>query len=182
MKKWFSNLKADLIMLWLAFTLSLCAGLFVNQWRDKPLPLLYQTKEERVMAAASRISALAETSTRTAEATMPDYMELDHFLAFIENKKGVILDARPAVFHRTGHVPGALCLPRDDFESGYARHKETLEAHKDSMIVIYCSNNSCEDSDLVRKALKQLGYGNLSVFKGGWADWVASGLPEEGNP
>jgi predicted sulfurtransferase len=69
----------------------------------------------------------------------------------VESKRGLVLDARPEIFHRLGHVPGALSLPRDDFETGYAALKEKLEADRSQPIVIYCSSASCEDSGLVKK-------------------------------
>jgi rhodanese-related sulfurtransferase len=92
------------------------------------------------------------------------------------------LDARPEIFYRLGHVPGALSLARDDFENAYAQLKERLEKDKNQPLIIYCSNSSCEDSHLVQSALLKLGYVNVAVFSGGWATWTQEKLPEETNP
>jgi 3-mercaptopyruvate sulfurtransferase SseA len=97
----------------------------------------------------------------------------------VENKRGLVLDARPEIFHRLGHVPGALSLPRDDFETGYAALKGKLEADRSQAIVIYCSNASCEDSGLVKKSLSALGFINIALYEGGWSDWTNAKKPEE---
>src|SRR5690606_30147899 len=87
--------------------------------------------------------------------------------------EGIVLDARPEVFHRIGHIPGALSLPREDFENAYASLKEVLEVDKEQIIVVYCSSMSCQDSELVRRALTALGYSRVAILTGGWAAWRA---------
>ena len=81
-------------------------------------------------------------------------------------------------FVQPGHVPAAISLPREDFEIFYAKLKEQLEQNKSQPIVIYCSSESCEDSQMVKNALKQLGYSNVALFKGGWTEWDNAGLTE----
>lgn len=174
-------LKTDLMTLWIVVTSSLCLGLLINQFRDKPLPLMYQTKEERVMKDIGQIAS-GKTAVPTSLETVPDYIGLEEFRAISEGGKGIILDARAEIFHRLGHVPNALSLPREDFQNAYARHRNILEADKSALLAIYCSSSSCEDSDLLRKALRGLGYVRVTVFKGGWSAWKAAGLPEKQNP
>lgn len=170
------TLKNDLTALWLLATISLCSGFLINQFRDTPMPLVYQTKEDRMMKAVTQIAA-AEKTLATPSETVPEYLELDEFRAIVEGKKGIVLDARPEIFHRLGHVPGAVSLPREDFENAYAQHQSLL-ADKSALIAIYCSSSSCEDGDLVRRALNKLGYTRATVFKGGWSAWTSAGLPE----
>ena len=181
MKTLIPALKADAIALWLLATVSLCLGLLVNQIRDRPMPLVYQTKEERLMTTVGRITS-AEVGADAIMKTVPDYIGVDEVRALVAGGKVIIVDARPEVFYRSGHIPGSISLPRDDFEAGYARRSEMLEAKKGSIIVIYCSGSSCGDSDLVRKALQLLGYNHMTVFNGGWSAWVSAGLPEERVP
>ena len=99
-------------------------------------------------------------------------ISLPEFRDFVEHKKGVVLDVRPEIFHRLGHVPGALSLPREDFEKSYTRLRRQLEADKSQPIVLYCPGGSCEDSELVRNALVNLGYTRVGVFRGGWTAWT----------
>lgn len=176
MRDFTKMLQSDALSVWVIATTALCVGLLLNQFRDKPLPLVYQSKEQRMMADVEKI-ALKPQSAPSSQVS--EYMGLEEFRAVVDAKEGVILDARPEIFHRLGHVPGALSLPREDFEAGYARHRERLEVDKSVLILIYCSGSSCEDSDLVRKALHRLGFNRVSVFKGGWSAWTSAGLPEE---
>jgi rhodanese-related sulfurtransferase len=82
------------------------------------------------------------------------------------------------LFYQFGHVPGALSLPRADFESAYAALRARLEKNRRRPIVVYCSDRSCEDSSAVRTALAKLGYTDVAVFHGGWAAWSAAHRPE----
>lgn len=165
-----ATLRADLIVLWLMATAALCAGLLINQLRDTPLPLVYKNKAERLQDSVQRIAEAASAPAPTGR--LPERLSLEEFSSYVDNKRGMILDARPEIFHRLGHVPGALSFPRDDFENAYASLKGKLEAERAQPIVIYCSNTSCEDSGLVKKALAALGFTNLALFEGGWSEWT----------
>ena len=171
--------KADFVFLFLAASVSLVAGILINQLRDTPLPLVFKDKAERLQDSVQRI-ATKETVPAPAPAVhLPETLSLEEFTSFVENKGGLVLDARPEIFHRLGHVPGALSLPRDDFEKGYAALKDKLEADRSQPIAIYCSGASCEDSGLLKKSLGALGYTNLALFEGGWDEWTTAKKPEE---
>jgi rhodanese-related sulfurtransferase len=163
--------------------MALLAGLAINQLHDKPLPLVYQTKTERMEHAIEKI--VNDSTNQPPSATAPvqkpaiAIVTLDEFKRLVESKETLVLDARPEVFHRLGHVPGALSLPRADFEAGYARLKSRLEKDKNQTIAVYCSDSDCQDSEMVANALVQLDYRRVSLFKGGWADWTGAHLPEE---
>jgi 3-mercaptopyruvate sulfurtransferase SseA len=172
------QLRSDLMILWLVATTALCVGLLVNQFRDTPLSLVYKDKAERLQDSVQRI-ATQQQAAAAPVSHLPEKLSLEEFSAYSQEKRGMILDARPEIFHRLGHVPGALSLPRDDFEAGYAALKGKLESDRSQMIVIYCSSTSCEDSGLVKKSLASLGYTNLALFEGGWSEWTNAKKPEE---
>lgn len=174
MKNWLRIIFDDVVSFWIMATVSLCLGLLLNQFRDKPLSLIYQTKAERLQMAVSRIE-----SNRQAPAELSGNLSLDDMRSFVEERRGVILDARPEVFHRLGHIPGALSLPRDDFENAYNKLKSRLERNKNASLIVYCSGSSCEDSMLVQEALAKLGYAHVAIFHGGWGEWNGAGFPEE---
>jgi len=157
-------------------TSALCGGVVINQFRDTPLPLIYQSKEARLNEVVRDIRAAACPVGASAPEDGP--ISLAEFQGFVSNKKGIVLDARPEIFHRLGHVPNALSLPRDDFENAYNRLGPLL-AHRDQRLAVYCSGASCEDSELVRDTLHKLGYTHVLIFKGGWDEWTEAGLPEE---
>lgn len=155
-----------MVFLWLVAASSVCLGIQSNQFSDNHLSLVYQSSAKTVNAISPAPS-------------LPKDVPLDDFHAYVKEKRGLVLDARPEIFYRFGHVPGALSLPRDEFEKGYTQLKAKLEANKSQLMIIYCSDESCEDSDLVYQALTNLGYTQISIFRGGWDVWAKAGLPEE---
>lgn len=162
---------------------ALCVGLVANQLRDKPLPLAYESKEARMAAEVARAGgSIAAPEPGAAAVEAPEDLDLARFRRALGESRVIVLDARPEIFHRLGHVPGALSLPREDFAGACARLRDRLEGARDGWLVVYCSSRSCEDSKLVRKALMDLGFRRVSVFLGGWAEWSAAGLPEEKQP
>lgn len=173
------EMRKDTAALAILASVSLMAGLLINAVRDKSLPLIYQSKTERLAKAVEKIAAGESKPSVPLREKLPETMSLEEFRSFVESKQGLVLDARAEIFHRLGHVPGALSLPREDFENGYMALKGKLEEDRGLPIAIYCSSSSCEDGSLLRKALTSLGYHNTAIFVGGWAAWTQAGLPEE---
>lgn len=160
-----------------------CFGFAINQCRDNPLPLVYAGKAERIQQVVSTISekiCKADLPEKDAarDAPVVQYLDLAAFRQFVD-EKGVVLDARPKIFYRSGHIPSAVSFPREDFETTYDKHRLLLEKNKAQPIAVYCSNSGCEDSQLVADALLKLAYRNVYVFKGGWSEWDGAHLPEE---
>lgn len=167
-------------------TAALCGGFVINQFRDNPLPLVYASKVERVETAVNRIAqaekAASCPSIRREATEKPEVQNIDlaEFRQMIEeNPNAIILDARPEIFHRLERVPGAISLPREDFEDAYKKQREVLEKDKTQIILVYCSGGHCEDGKIVSDALIQLGYMDVYLFKSGWHAWKQAKLPEE---
>jgi rhodanese-related sulfurtransferase len=201
----FAIVGRDLLGFLILAAISLAAGVLINTIRRDPLPLVYLSKAERLNQAVAKMEANPVLGTATsplnpappniakgAEALTPvsapalkrkpaEVREVDihEFRRLLDGLDCLVVDARPEIFHRLGHVPKALALPRDDFETYYQKHRATLEAYKDRTLLIYCSGSSCEDSHLVANALDRLGYQQLAIFTGGWSQWTAQRLPEE---
>lgn len=171
--------RSDFLVLWVMATTAVCAGLLVNQFRDVPLPFAYKDKAARMEEAVQRIAAPSPVIASSRQAQLPEKLSLEEFSSYLDSRQGLVLDARPEIFHRLGHVPSALSLPRDDFEKGYALLKDKLESDRSQALVIYCSSTSCEDAALVKKSLAALGFTNLAIFAGGWSEWTSAGKPEE---
>jgi len=151
---------------------SLAAGLVMNRFSLAPLPIVYQTPEQRFDAELTTL-VVAPPFKIAPAATVG----LNEFRSAVESKSALILDARPSVFFEQGHVPGALNLARDDFARDYRLLSSTLLKAADKPIIVYCSGGECHDSRLVANALLSLGFSNVSVFTGGWDAWSAAGLP-----
>ncbi len=162
----------DLAGVALIAILSLGAGLAINRFSSSPLPIVYQTPEQRFDLELTSLVAAAPFKIAPAAT-----IGLAEFRSAVDSKSATILDARPSVFFQQGHVPGALNLARDNFAQDYRRLSAILKAAGDKPIIVYCSGGECHDSRLVANALLTLGYGNVSVFTGGWEDWSSAGLP-----
>jgi len=158
--------------------LAMTLGLALNQLRDKPLELLYKDKKERLGDALTRIQegksneGLQPPQRRLQTVVaLPETLDHAMMIEIAESGVALILDARPELFYRLGHIPNALSLPRDEFEKNYMAMKETLEKDKNRPLVLYCADSSCKDANLVFDALKKLGYTRVSIYTGGWKEW-----------
>ena len=86
------------------------------------------------------------------------------------------MDAREPAFFEEGHIPRAINLPRDSI----LRAKFLGElSDKARPVIVYCSDEDCDDGKIVAKGLLALGHSKVSVFAGGWDEWAASGSPME---
>jgi len=70
----------------------------------------------------------------------------------------------------SGHLPGAINLPLEGFAAAALRALPDKAAE----IVVYCASSTCQNSDMAERKLASLGYTNVSVFRGGKADWKAT--------
>jgi len=87
-----------------------------------------------------------------------------------------IVDARAQSKYAAGHIPGAVSLPLDDFETAFSQVSERLSG---SRIIVYCSSYDCKDSLILAGKLRERGWSELLVFRAGWEEWEAAGLPTE---
>src|SRR6187399_2696889 len=90
----------------------------------------------------------------------------------------VLLEALDEAYFEKAHLPGAIALP-------LGRLKEIARTRledKAAGLVVYCASSTCQNSDVAAQALVTLGYQNVSVYKGGKADWIQAGLPVEHGP
>jgi rhodanese-related sulfurtransferase len=172
------SIQKDFFEVAILVTVGVSLGLTFNQFRDKRLPLVYESKELRMEKAVARISA---SSTPAPRVTLAQTVNIEQLQQFLKEKRGFVFDGRPEIFYRLGHILGAASLPREDFENSYKTFQAKLEQDRSQPIIVYCSGSSCEDSTLVQKSLQALGYINVAVFSGGWSEWQDKGLPTEKN-
>jgi len=85
-------------------------------------------------------------------------------------KSPVVLDVRESDEWRQGHLEGAVALPR-----GFLEIKiESAIPDKTSPIIAYCAGGV--RSLLAAKAMKEMGYQNVSSMSGGYAAWKNGGF------
>jgi rhodanese-related sulfurtransferase len=81
----------------------------------------------------------------------------------------VIIDARLERDYKSGHIEGAISLPIDCSDEMYAETVSGLT--KDKKIVLYCQSAGCQFAEKIALLLKEDGFEDLAVFKGGWVEW-----------
>ena len=173
-------LGADSAALVVLVAISFALGSLGNLLRAKPLPWVYRDPGETLTAAVSQMGkASAKPIPAEASGEPTHEIRLEEFQQFVAAHRGLVLDARPAVFYREAHVPGAVSLPTESFAEEYPRLRATLEPHKDQPIALYCSGADCPDSQLLADALAKLGYRQLRIYTSGWDEWSQTGLPQE---
>jgi rhodanese-related sulfurtransferase len=164
----------DAIGAWILFAVSLLGGVVLDKIRPKPSPLAYGSPEARSHETAGKGDFGSGRAT-----SLEGDVGLDEMQQISVTRSALILDARPEVFYRLGHIPSALSLPRDDFENRYRAIQSVLRASQDKLVVVYCAGTDCHDSQMVGDALRRLGYSHIRLFRGGWGDWESANYPEE---
>lgn len=84
----------------------------------------------------------------------------------------VVLDVRPAVEYRQGHIAGAVSVPLDELEAWLDSLPATQE------IVAYCRGPYCLFADEAVTKLSTHGY-RARRLREGYPEWSAAGLPIE---
>ncbi|MBN1587614.1 MAG: rhodanese-like domain-containing protein [Candidatus Omnitrophica bacterium] len=96
----------------------------------------------------------------------------------VAGRRWMILDARTPKEYEAGHLPGALSLPRLEFEEKYEKVEVFLSRREP--LLVYCSDKLCDEAVLLAKRLKDQGYTQVWVFVGGFKAWETAGHPVEG--
>lgn len=85
-----------------------------------------------------------------------------------------ILDVRPEVEYRTGHIANSISIPFDRLSE---RLKELPEKNE---IIAYCRGPFCVFADEAVAMLNEAGYKAMRLEEG-FPDWAMMGLPVESN-
>lgn len=90
----------------------------------------------------------------------------------------VFIDARFARDFKAGHLKGAINVPVD--ANDVEHQKVTANISKNARIVVYCQSVGCKFAEIVAIKLMDDGFSDISIFRGGWNEWVAkNGKPKE---
>jgi rhodanese-related sulfurtransferase len=86
----------------------------------------------------------------------------------------VFVDSRSEDKYLEGHILGAVNIP---YENKELIVEDQLPFPRQATLIVYCDGDECQSSVLLAKALAEFGFEDIRVFFGGWAEWVAAGLP-----
>ena len=80
----------------------------------------------------------------------------------------VLIDVRPAVEFRSGHIPGAIAVPVEELA------QRLSDLPRDKRIIAYCRGAYCLFADEAVALLRQNGFDAVRL-EGGWPEWKAEG-------
>ena len=134
--------------------------------------LYHFTNDEGLLANASATAAIQQAH---AEDFIPKITERKvHKLL---GNHTVFIDARLSRDYKAGHLKGAISVPVD--ANDVERRQIVAGIAKDAHIVMYCQSAGCRYAEIVALKLIEDGYTDVSIFKGGWADWAAKNGKEK---
>jgi rhodanese-related sulfurtransferase len=90
------------------------------------------------------------------------------------DKGGVLfIDCREPKEYKSGHVPGAINIPRGllEFQIG------SKITEKNAPVVMYCKSGG--RASLACCSVQRMGYKNVKNMDGGWQAWAKAGYPVE---
>ncbi len=93
----------------------------------------------------------------------------------------ILIDVREPAEYDTGHIAGAVNIPRGvlefqvDAHPAVANVREPALSHRNQSLVVYCRTGG--RSALAALSLQRLGFTDVRSIAGGISDWTAGGLP-----
>ena len=87
------------------------------------------------------------------------------------------MDARKAEEYQELHVQGAVNVPPESWAE--LASAELMKMDKSRQLVVYCSQESCDDSLKLAKKLKAIGFTRVVAFTGGFRAWDEAGYPAD---
>ncbi len=97
-------------------------------------------------------------------------VDLEELKRLVADGSVTLLDVRPALEYRQGHIPDARSVPVEELE-----HRLD-ELPRDREIVAYCRGPYCVFSDEAAQLLQTHGF-RVRRFEAGFPDWRSAGLP-----
>jgi rhodanese-related sulfurtransferase/predicted transcriptional regulator len=129
---------------------------------------LWRTLRDLGTRRLAEVDRLVETflSDRASLAAV-DLHELERLVA---EGNVTLLDVRPALEYRQGHIPDARSIPIEELEHRLA------ELPRDREVVAYCRGPYCVFSDEAAQLLHTHGF-SVRRFEAGFPEWRTAGLP-----
>ena len=94
---------------------------------------------------------------------------------------GVLIDVREPAEFATGHIDGAINIPRGvlefqvDADPAVANVSDPALSHKQQHIVLYCRTGG--RATLAAQSLQRMGFSDVCSITGGITGWTEAGLP-----
>ena len=143
------------------------------------LRVFYRLAGQGVLRLWQTLRAVGETQLAEIDRLVDEYLgqrdgmdavSKEELLRRIEAGAVVVIDARPRVEYRQGHIAGALSIPVAEL----AQRLEELPADRE--IVAYCRGPYCVYADESVQLLRSHGI-KAARLEDGFPEWAAAGLP-----
>ncbi len=163
-RRWFDAFTAMPRSTRLGLAIVQCAGLLVTAVL---VGMVYHFTAD--IGFLARDDATGPVQQAHAEGFIPkvSQREVDRMI----DSGAAIIDARLSHDYEAGHLDGAISLPVNANDSEY--NKVTADISKQAHIVVYCQSAGCPFAGKVTARLRSTGFSNISIYRGGWNDWVA---------
>lgn len=130
------------------------------------------------MSASDTAGSSSESGeVELIEAAEITVIRINHLYQLMQAGELMLIDCRPFLFYRMGHIDGAVSIPEKSFDSRIKDFIPRLEDHLklSKTVVVYCQNENCPDAHKVAKKLSKRGYA-VTIYPAGWEEWKKSGL------
>ena len=132
---------------------------------------LWRVLRDLGSARLAEVDRLVETYlTDRASLTAVD---VDELRRLVEDGVVTLIDVRPVLEYRQGHIPTARSMPVAELE------RRLTELPRDRGIVAYCRGPYCVYSDEAVQLMQQHGFVDVRRLADGFPEWRAAGLPVE---
>ncbi|HUZ47131.1 MAG TPA: thioredoxin domain-containing protein [Terriglobia bacterium] len=151
------------------------AGKMPTSQASETMQVLGAGSQNLLAAAQNSATACSEAEAKKRQPTMIRTAQAKALSK--DASHALFVDVRSAKNYRSGHIPGAINLPIDNFE------QEWRQLPKDKTIVLYESGRSsgdiCAASRAAGRILLAQGFGadDVKVYQDGLASWQKAGLP-----
>ncbi len=145
------------------------AGLRVHyRLADASVYRLWAALREAGSSQLAEIDRLVGVYLQDRQALDP--LSRDDLLARLTRGDTIVLDVRPALEYRQGHIAGARSIPVDELEARLG------ELDREREVVAYCRGRYCVFADEAVALLRTHGL-RAYRYADGFPDWAAAGLP-----
>ena len=159
------NYSSSLNQIYIYITLSLLISFCVNILRTESLPFIAVPLE--------KIENITQIENNSLQ---PQIREISIDVAErLFSDSVLFIDARAEEYYDEGHIPNSIC--NDDFDSLVYQIEDFIKTKNG--FVIYCSDDDCGSSEDLAYQLKDQGFTNIYLFKGGWKQWIENNHPME---
>jgi rhodanese-related sulfurtransferase len=138
-----------------------------NEPKNKPIPALDLS-----------LSTVEPPKADIVKPTTPGTitrMPLGNLYQLTQRNAALVFDVRPTIIYKLGHIPGAISLPKQNFDKEISKHETMIKnaIKNQTPVVIYCTDLACPDANTVASQLAIRGH-NVSVLQGGYEAWKAA--------